>query len=334
MKRRIMAIILTVMLMLGCASCSLFNLTNTKPSFRTYKEIEEFYSDRDEIEPAVSGDHRVFQKTVGGLLHALDKKDKKTFKNLCCKYLLDMEDTDDLIDDLFDGFRGKIKDTSPMDGDFQARETALFSKDEPSAYYSDCFYIYTSEQTYELRIGMYSVHENVDDGEDFIGITNIQLLTLDRAYGLKRLADTLDDNLYLDHYTFADGNEMDVMKDRDCFIATSFGDSEGFIVAGFESNHIRKIYKLMDDPDTISLSKFRKIDFEDADEVEEFIESNQPYAINDETGLTYYIYNLKGDDGKIYFYTNDKGAMSYCRVMDDGLIMSKDSEVIYDISTK
>lgn len=322
--------IITVICLAGLfTSCS---IVKTEPTFKKYSEIRDIaYTDKSEIDPAVTGNHGVFQKTVAGVVKALDERDAKALKKLCCNFLLDMEETDELIDEMLDGFEGDVIDTSPIDGDFKARETALFSEDEPSAYYGDTVYIYTDKQIYYMLIDMYSVHENVPDGEDFIGVTSIRLLTLDKFYGLKRLADPIEgeNNGYIDHYTFADGNEMDVTMLRGCFIASAYGDSSDYIVGGFEKNNSQFVFELTGSEDEISMKDLKKIDFTDKDELEEKLFSLEPYAKTDD-GTGALIFALEDSDEYIYTYKLSDGGVWGVWLMDEDYIIHRDVEPIYE----
>lgn len=331
---------LILILLFGAVSCSLFS---NEPEYKKYSEIiNEAYSDKSEIEPVVTGSHGVYQKTVAGILKALDNRDEEGIRKLCCNYLLSMDETDSAITELVNGFRGHIIDTTYIDSDFSARENALFS-DHPSAYYQSRFCVFTDEQVYCVLLGMFSVNEAIEDGDDFVGVTCIRFLSLDREFNLHRLADVLEDDngqYYLDHYTFADGSTMDVVQRRSCYLSVSYGDSTGYTLSGWEINRTGfRIYKLTGTTDSISRNELNTIDFTDSDSAYEAIMSHEPYAVGEisivTNSVTEYYFNLADSDEKIYIYISGRPAdnnleISTVRLVAGTMIMAEDDEFIYE----
>ena len=332
------SVLCVLILLFGAVSCSLFS---REPQYKKYSEIiDEAYSDKSEIEPAVTGSHGVYQKTVAGILKALDNRDAEGIRRLCCNYLLGMDGTDAAITELVNGFRGHIIDTTYIDSDFSARENALFS-DHPQAYYQSRFCVFTDEQAYCVLLGMFSVNEAIEDGDDFVGVTCIRFLSLDREFNLRRLADVLEDDMgqyYLDHYTFADGNTMDVVQRRGCYLSVSYGDSTGYTVSTFDKSTGYDIYKLTGSTDSISRSELDAIDYTDADSAYKAIMSHEPYAGG---AISYvsksvieYFFNLADSDKKVYIYISGSPVknnleITKVRIVDGSLIMTKEDEIIY-----
>ena len=334
------SVLCVLILLFGAVSCSLFS---REPQYKKYSEIiDEAYSDKSEIEPVVTGSHGVYQKTVAGILTALDNRDVEGIRRLCCNYLLGMDGTDAAITELVNGFRGHIIDTTYIDSDFYARESALFS-DHPQAYYQSRFCVFTDEQAYCVLLGRFSVNEAIEDGDDFVGVTCIRFLSLDREFNLRRLADVLEDDMgqyYLDHYTFADGNTMDVVQRRGCYLSVSYGDSTGYTTSGWEINRTGfRIFQLTGTTDSISRNELEAIDYTDADSAYEAIMSHEPYAVGEisivSKSPTEYYFNLADSDEKIYFHVLGNPAdndleIYTVRIVADTMIMAKDDEFIYE----
>ena len=335
--RYLASVFCVLILLSGAVSCSLFS---SEPQTKKYSEIVDPYSDKSEIEPAVTGSHGVYQKTVAGFLKALDDRDEEGVRKLCCNYLLSMDGTDKALTELVNGFRGHITDTTYLAGDLSARENALFS-DHPKAYYQSRFCVFTDEQAYCVLLGMFSVNEDIKDGADFVGITCIRFLSLDRDFNLHRLADVLEDEeckYYIDHYTFADGTKMDVLQRRSCYLSVSYGDSTGYTVSTFDKSTGYDIYKLTGSTDSISRSELDAIDYTDADSAYKAIMSHEPYAGG---AISYvsksvieYFFNLADSDKKVYIYISGSPAknnleITKVRIVDGSLIMTKEDEIIY-----
>lgn len=338
--RKMISVLCAFAIMIGCASCTLFS---SEPEYKKYSEIkDEAYTDKSEIEPAVSGSHGVYQKTVAGVLKALDNRDEEAFRKLCSNYLLGMEGTDAAIAELIGGFRGHITDSIPIDGDFAARETALFSKDHPKAYYQTRFCVFTDEQAYCVLLGMFSVNKDAKDGDDFVGVTCIRFLSLDREFNLHRLADDLEDDkgqYYLDHYSFADGAKMDVVQRRGCYLSVSYGDSTGYTVSGWEKNPTGfRIYQLTGTTDSITRNELNKIDFTDVDSAYDAIMTHEPYAEGEisyvSKSVKEYYFSLADSDEKVYIYISGRPAddnleITTVRIVAGTLIMADDDEFVY-----
>lgn len=296
----ICSIVLSSMV-LGLASCSVFN--NPWDNYRPYSEIkDEAYEDVSDIDPKDKG---IFMKTVAGALNAIDDGDEDALQDLFCEELKKTEDIDDLTEEMVDGFEGDIIDTTPIYTDLAARTYGQFSKTEPVVYYSNYVYVYTDEQTYYMQLAMYAVRDDVSDGDDYVGINAIVIMTIDRYYDYIREEGNGKNGNYTSHYEFGDGTTQDMKFEHYCGLMSSYGDSEEYTILYYPKVGRGDVFRVTDTKDCIKRSELEDIDFEDdADE----LLSLEPYAMGKvdhsmEKGVEKreLFFKLKGDDDKLVY---------------------------------
>ena len=180
-KRYFLLIPAICMVLFFCTACAYSDYVPASES-QPYSKVENAYADKMEID---HNDSNIYKRTVVGTLKYIDDGNKAGLKKMLCKGLLDMKDTDAEIDALLDGFKGDIKDTTYISGDLGARTTAQWSKTEAVACYESDFYVYTDKETYYVKLDMCSVNDRESDGKDSVGVTRLQVMTLDKKYGMK-----------------------------------------------------------------------------------------------------------------------------------------------------
>lgn len=330
MKRTICVLSLTAVLFLT-ASCAFINKVaqNTNQGEQVYSDINMAYKDKSEM----SIDINVFKRTAAGFLDYLDSRDEEGLKRLLCDALLDRTDTEADLDGIFENFKGTIVETTNIASDTEAGLPG---------HYDGGFYVTTTEETYYVYLVVTVTTRMSDlseDEEDLLGINQIHFMTLDKKYELK-----VDKTEYWDFinshpdgvghrgdsynltYTFGDGEVKTVSCDRlaggDCYIVTSFGNSEGYaaintLLIGSRSY----VWKLTGTDDSISAEELEAIDFTDAETAHQVFDALEPYAIPD---MTYYhdadfrFYNLSDRDSnmKAYVYYGTDTTFPRVRIFD------------------
>ena len=334
MKKRVITAAVLLMLMPGMTACSGFEFS----TFKYYSEVrKDAYSDRGDIDPE---DHGIYIKTVAGFLNCLDDRDEDGIEDFCCERLLDMEGTDELIDALVDGFEGDIIDTSPLATDLAARKYGQWSADEPVAFYDSDLIVYTDEQTYWMSISLYSVCDNTPDGDEFVGINRIRMMTLDRRYGMEILDPEEDGEIVIDRYSFRDGTIGEMLLDESCGILVSYGDSSDYIAVNTAKGSSFNVFMLTGSDDGIRRSVIDRIDFTDEEEAYETITSYEPYAMGEPSSVSnvishYWLYSIEGSDEKllVHFSGSDEDdiRISYVRILDiTKLVTEQREQIVYD----
>ena len=303
-------------------SCNLLKKASLNQGCEVYSDIEMAYTDKSEM----SVDVNVFKRTVAGFLDYLDAGDKEGLKKLLSDALLSRDGIEEELDDLFEGFEGRIIETTYIASDTYAGMPGC---------YEDDFYVTTDKETYYIYLVVIS-EDSI--GGELIGINQIQIMTLDKRYEVE-----IDKTEYWEFinshpeggkkgdyynltYTFQDGEVKTVRVDRligvDCFILTSFGSSEGYI----KINTLLKpndcyVWKLTGTTDSISTEELETIDFTDIETVNEVFGELEPYAMPDETyyhDKDFRFYNLSDGDSseKVYVYFGSDSTVPRVRIFD------------------
>ena len=334
-KYKFLSVFLVLALMVNLTSCAEFKYD----TFKCYSEIlEDAYKDKDDIDPEDKG---VYMKTVAGFLKCLDDRDEDGMEGFLCDRLESMDDTSDKIKALSDGFEGDIKDTTGIATDLSARKFGQWSKTESVTFYDDEFILFTTEQTYWVSISMYSVCGDRSDGDDFVGITNIRIMTLDMRYGMERETDQTDDEEnYTDRYTFIDGSSAENEITDSCGILAVYGDSSDYIAVNTAKGTFYEVFKLTGSEDEIDEDILEDIGSETEEELYETFMEYEPYAVGEPSSVSNiishkWIYSIEGSSDKLlvdFFGDETDGVkITYIRRMDiSEPIDDRNSTMIYD----
>ncbi|MBO4578936.1 MAG: DUF5104 domain-containing protein [Clostridiales bacterium] len=339
-KQIVVAIIAVMVLLTGCSLSDLVPDAGSRP----FSKIDKPYKDKKDID---NKSENVYMRTAAGTLEYIAAGDKAGLKKMLCKGLLDMKDTEDAVDDLLEGFKGDIKDTTYISADLGARKTAQWSKTEAVAVYESEFYVYTDKETYYLGLDVCAVNDRDSDGKDSVGVTRLHLMTLDKRYGLKLESGFKDDgpSEYTDRYTFGDGSGKDVecviVGVSQCSIMSEFGRSDGFQVLNtgkvWSDNDV---WKITGTSDSISKEDLKDLDYSDEKEVREFFNSYEQYALTEDDAHCR-LYNLAGSDKKIHVYSDnyddgdDGYKVKYVQIIDLSELYDKQNrESIYNYKDK
>ena len=341
-KRFFLLIPAICMVLFYCTACAYSDYVPASES-QPYSKVENAYADKMEID---HNDSNIYKRTVVGTLKYIDDGDKAGLKKMLCKGLLDMKDTDAEIDALMDGFKGDIKDTTYISGDLGARTTAQWSKTEAVACYESDFYVYTDKETYYFKLDMCSVNDRESDGKDSVGVTRLQVMTLDKKYGMKVESGYKDGSTeYTDKYIYGDGTTKDaktkIVGVSPCNIFSDYGSSDGYEVLntskGWDNNDV---WKPTGTKDSISMEDLKKIDYTDEKAVREVFNSMEQYATTeDDTHCR--LYNLKDSDKKVHVYSDNYGdgdegyRVKFVQIIDiSELYEEQDREYIYNYKDK
>ena len=313
MRKTVYLISIVMVFALLITSCNFLKKASLSQKCEVYSDIEMAYTDKSEM----SVDINVFKRTVAGFLNYLDAGDKEGLKKLLSDTLLSRDGVEDELDELFEGFKGHIIETTYIASDTYAGM--------PGSY-EDNFYVTTDKENYYINLVVIS-EDSI--GGELIGINQIQIMTLDKRYEVEidksEFWDFIDSHpeggKKGDHYNltynFKDGEVKTVKVDRligvDCFILTSFGNSEGYTrINTLVKPNDCYVWKLTGTTDSISAEELKKKDFSDLESVNEVFGELEPYAMPDET---YYhdndfrFYNLsdRNSNEKAYvYYGSDK----------------------------
>ena len=305
---KIIAVMLICAAVLSMASCSLFD--NKFSTTQVYSEIkDDAYKSKSDID---KDDEGIYMKTVAGVIKYLDKGDADGLAKLCCDGLMDMDNAEDELEAMAEGFEGKVIDSTPIMTDLGARRIAQWSKSEPVACYDEWCYVYTDEQTYYLYVSVCSVNKKDDDGDDSVGVCMIELMTIDMKYDMVRSGIPEEDvPEFVDTYVFGDGSSEEVpfrlVGMNYCGLVSAFGDSDGYTVIDTAVGYSYNVYKLTDTDDEIDLDDVRDLDFDDKEEVYEFFAGYEPYAVEENDGYNCF-YNIEGkDDEKLLVWIHGEG---------------------------
>ena len=298
-KKSAAVIILAALALTSLTSCFPMNKFETN---KFYSEIkDDAITDKDDIDDKDKG---VFMKTCAGFINALDDRDAKGIAKLCSDKLIGMDTTEDLIDQMVDGFEGDVIDTSVLPTDLASNTYSQWSKTDPIEYFDADFYIYTTEQTYWVFMSMYSI---VGD-DDLIGINRLSILTIDKRFNLEVEADEEKDT-----YIFEDGTTAELVYDDTCGMLVCYGDSSDFIAVNIGAGTAYDVFKLTGGGDEIDRDDIDDVDWLDEEEAYEFLAEYEPYAVGRDSAVPGYykqarFYYIEGTDKMLYVsVTGDDG---------------------------
>lgn len=287
------------------ASLTLAGLTSClKPSkFDTnklYSEIkDDAITDKDDIDHKDKG---IFMKTCAGFINALDDRDAKGIEKLCSDKLLSMDGTEDMIEEMVDGFEGDVIDTSVLPTDFSSNTYSQWSKTDPIDYYDADFYIYTDEQTYWVTLSLYSI---IGD-DDLIGLNRIRILTIDKYFNMEvTVPEGLAEGEDVDLYLFEDGTSAELVYEDSCGMLVCYGDSSDFIAVSIGAGTAYSVFRLTGGGDGIDRDDIDDVDWKDEEEALEFLEDYEPYAVGRDSAVPGYysqarFYYIEGTDEMLY----------------------------------
>ena len=317
------------------ASLTLGGLTSCfKPSkFDTnkfYSEIkDDAITDKDDIEYRDKG---VFMKTCAGFVNALDDRDARGIEKLCSDKLLSMDGTEDLIEEMIDGFEGDVIDTSVLPTDLSANTYSQWSKTDPIDYFDADFFIYTDEQTYWVTLSLYSI---IGD-DDLIGLNRIRILTIDKYFNMDvGIPEGLEEGEDVDLYLFEDGTSAELVYEDSCGMLVCYGDSSDFIAVNIGVGTAYEVFRLTGGGDEIDRDDIDDVDWKDE---EEALEDYEPYAVGRDSAVEGYysqarFYLIDGTDEMLYVNINGDGVpekVIFAEIFDPTETFSKDkAEVLH-----
>jgi len=325
------AVLITLVLSLIFMMTSCFKPSKFDEN-RLYSEIkDEAYTDKDDIDYEAKG---IYMRVCAGFVTALDNRDLQGIKDLCSDMLLDMEDTSALLEEIVTGFEGDVTDTGLLPTDLSARTYANWSKTDPLAYYDEDFYIYTTEQVYQVTLTMYSVTGDPDQ----IGINQIRILTLDKCMNTKISNSQDTDGISgVKRYDFEDGTYAEMAYRYNCGILACYGDSDGYIVVNIGAGRAYKVYKLTGSGDQLTGQLIDSIDFSDEEGAYEILSGYEPYAIGEDSvtpGFYYQarFYEIEGEDEMLFVNITGQdgtpGSISFASVFDPALPYDEDLHTV------
>ena len=336
MRKTVNFLSLLLVFTLLLSSCTFLKKASLNQGCEVYSDIEMAYTDKSEM----SVDINVFKRTVAGFLNYLDAGDKEGLKRLLSEALLTSDGIDEELDELFEGFKGHIVETSYIASDTYAGLPG---------WYEDDFYVNTDKESYYIYLLVISEENKYyDNGDELVGINQIQIMTLDKRYEVEIDKTEFWDFIHThdggagkkgDHYdliyTFKDGEVKTVRVDRligvDCFVVTSFGNSEGYIwVNALQKPNKCYVWKLTGTTDSISAEELEDVDFSDIETVNEVFGELEPYAMPDETyyhDREFRFYNLPDIDSskKVYVFYGTDSTVPRVRIFDlDKIFVDQD----------
>ena len=320
------------------ASLTLGGLTSCfKPSkFDTnkfYSEIkDDAITDKDDIEYRDKG---VFMKTCAGFVNALDDRDARGIEKLCSDKLLSMDGTEDMIEEMIDGFEGDVIDTSVLPTDLSANTYSQWSKTDPIDYFDADFFIYTDEQTYWVTLSLYSI---IGD-DDLIGLNRIRILTIDKRFNMEvTVPEGLEEGEGVNLYLFEDGTTAEMVYEDSCGMLVCYGDSSDFIAVNIGVGTAYEVFRLTGGGDEIDRDDIDDVDWKDEEEALEFLEDYEPYAVGRDSAVEGYysqarFYLIDGADEMLYVNINGDGVpekVIFAEIFDPTETFSKDkAEVLH-----
>lgn len=298
-----------------------------------YSEIkDDAITDKDDIEYRDKG---VFMKTCAGFINALDDRDAKDIEKLCSDKLLSMDGTEDMIEEMIDGFEGDVIDTSVLPTDLSANTYSQWSKTDPIDYFDADFYIYTDEQTYWVTLSLYSI---IGD-DDLIGLNRIRIMTIDKYFNMSiEVPEGLEEGEDVDLYLFEDGTSAELVYEDSCGMLVCYGDSSDFIAVGIGVGTAYDTFRLTGGGDEIDRDDIDDVDWKDEEEALEFLEDYEPYAVGRDSAVEGYysqarFYYIEGEDEMLYVNINGDGVpekVIFAEIFDPTEEFSKDkAEVLH-----
>ena len=266
---------------------------------------------KDAIERALSNDSAAI--TVNGaeyedsyeyaiyaveeLMACIDDGDKDGVKALLCSALKNDENIDEYVDTLVDGFEGDIVSTT-LYKRFQTPNSSC-GEGYNSAFMNTEFYITTDETVYKVYIALCPIDEKHDDGEDIVGIYEIQIETLDYASEDRERP------------------EFDIVEvaEHVCYVKGFYGESSGYlpVQSGMNQDFII-LYRIL--PDSGEGGSYEDILNWTSRDAEAFKEAfGEPYAECVSNDMTSY-----GTDGYLYKLTDSEKYAAVTVYKDSGEI--------------
>lgn len=312
------------------ASCSLVSKYDTN---KFYSEIkDDAITDKDDIEYRDKG---VFMKTCAGFVNALDDRDARGIEKLCSDKLLSMDGTEDMIEEMVDGFEGDVIDTSVLPTDLSANTYSQWSKTDPIDYFDADFFIYTDEQTYWVTLSLYSI---IGD-DDLIGLNRIRILTIDKRFNMEvTVPEGLEEGEGVNLYLFEDGTTAELVYEDSCGMLVCYGDSSDFIAVNIGVGTAYEVFRLTGGGDEIDRDDIDDVDWKDEEEALEFLEDYEPYAVGRDSAVEGYysqarFYYIEGEDEMLYVNINGDGVpekVIFAEIFDPTEVFSKDkAEVLH-----
>lgn len=312
------------------ASCSLYSKFDTN---KFYSEIkDDAITDKDDIEYRDKG---VFMKTCAGFVNALDDRDARGIEKLCSDKLLSMDGTEDMIEEMVDGFEGDVIDTSVLPTDLSANTYSQWSKTDPIDYFDADFFIYTDEQTYWVTLSLYSI---IGD-DDLIGLNRIRILTIDKRFNMEvTVPEGLEEGEGVNLYLFEDGTTAEMVYEDSCGMLVCYGDSSDFIAVNIGAGTAYEVFRLTGGGDEIDRDDIDDVDWKDEEEALEFLEDYEPYAVGRDSAVEGYysqarFYLIDGADEMLYVNINGDGVpekVIFAEIFDPTETFSKDkAEVLH-----
>lgn len=312
------------------ASCSLYSKFDTN---KFYSEIkDDAITDKDDIEYRDKG---VFMKTCAGFVNALDDRDARGIEKLCSDKLLSMDGTEDMIEEMIDGFEGDVIDTSVLPTDLSANTYSQWSKTDPIDYFDADFFIYTDEQTYWVTLSLYSI---IGD-DDLIGLNRIRILTIDKRFNMEvTVPEGLEEGEGVNLYLFEDGTTAELVYEDSCGMLVCYGDSSDFIAVNIGVGTAYEVFRLTGGGDEIDRDDIDDVDWKDEEEALEFLEDYEPYAVGRDSAVEGYysqarFYLIDGADEMLYVNINGDGVpekVIFAEIFDPTEVFSKDkAEVLH-----
>lgn len=227
----------------------------------------------------------------------IDDGDKDGVKALLCSALKNDENIDEYVDTLVDGFEGDIVSTT-LYKRFQTPNSS-YGEGYNSAFMNTEFYITTDETVYKVYIALCPIDEKHDDGEDIVGIYEIQIETLDYASEDRERP------------------EFDIVEvaEHVCYVKGFYGESSGYlpVQSGMNQDFII-LYRIL--PDSGEGGSYEDILNWTSRDAEAFKEAfGEPYAECVRNDMTSY-----GTDGYLYKLTDSEKYAAVTVYKDSGEI--------------
>lgn len=329
-KKTTVVITLAVLALTSLTSCFPLSKFETNQFYSDIKE--DAITDKDDID---SKDEGIYMKTCAGFVNALDDRDARGIEKLCSDKLMSMDGTEDMIEEMIDGFEGDVIDTSVLPTDLSANTYSQWSKTDPIDYFDADFFIYTDEQTYWVTLSLYSI---IGD-DDLIGLNRIRILTIDKYFNMDvQVPEGLEEGEDVDTYLFEDGTSAELVYEDSCGMLVCYGDSSDFIAVNIGVGTAYEVFRLTGGGDEIDRGDIDDVDWKDEEEALEFLAEYEPYAVGRDSAVTGYykqarFYYIDGTDKMLYVNINGDGMpekVIFAEIFDPTETFSKDkAEVLH-----
>jgi hypothetical protein len=246
-----------------------------------------------------------------------------------------MDGTEDMIEEMIDGFEGDVIDTSVLPTDLSANTYSQWSKTDPIDYFDADFFIYTDEQAYWVTLSLYSI---IGD-DDLIGLNRIRILTIDKRFNMEvTVPEGLEEGEGVNLYLFEDGTTAELVYEDSCGMLVCYGDSSDFIAVNIGAGTAYEVFRLTGGGDEIDRDDIDDVDWKDEEEALEFLEDYEPYAVGRDSAVEGYysqarFYLIDGADEMLYVNINGDGVpekVIFAEIFDPTEVFSKDkAEVLH-----